>query len=401
MHEENEDKLIALLFSMLPNLQTLWMVMPEVHYETEYEDNVLSQFLEKTDYLATSGTLQKLETLYICSPMRKFLLPLSELGPPTYIESLDLGSKDHREYELDLRAIFPFMRLPNMRSLYTLTTHMWWERDTSPVDYAALKQTSNITTLSYDESALYSYDVIESLSIFKSLKSFRWTAPSYFWINVDRHFTTFQNLLGTALAAHKETLEEFYFDSRQQDDRRGDKPPVEKDAILLGSLKEFKKLRSLALNVTSLCGHQKFVPSPTPLVELLPPNLETLTLFVKVVYIERAEGVWEMLFDDQLWYLNFLDMVRNAPTKLRRLRSIGIKLTRDRPTWEQRQRGLVEFEVNPFAFKEATEVCADVGIPFDIRVAVEVDVDSIREEGYTTIPYFLEQIKVRNPGRDF
>lgn len=285
--------------------------------------------------------------------------------------------------------------------MYTLTTHIWWmQQKVPPVDYTPLKQKSNITTISYDESVLAAYDVIESLGIFKSLKSFRWTTPSdHFASCMD--YSNCQSSLGKALAAHKDTLEEIYFDSRQHSNSHEAKTPVQKDAILFGSLKEFGKLRSLAIDVNSLCGHQKWVPSPIPIIESLPPNLESLTLFVKVVHIERAEGVWDMQFDNGLWYLNFLDMVRNAPNKLRRLRNINIQLTRDRPSWEQRARGSVEFEVNFLAFKQATELCADVGIAFDVRVAVEVGVDGQREDGYTTIPYFLEQIKTRNPGRDF
>ncbi len=74
LHEENEDKLVILLLSKLPNLRTMWMVMPEVSFEWSYPDNAFCQFLENTSDLATSGVLQKLETLYICSPMRKFVL---------------------------------------------------------------------------------------------------------------------------------------------------------------------------------------------------------------------------------------------------------------------------------------------------------------------------------------
>lgn len=67
--QKKENELIIMLLQKLPNLRTMWMVMPEVHWT--YDGNVLYEFLEDTKSLISSGTLQKLETLYICSPMRK------------------------------------------------------------------------------------------------------------------------------------------------------------------------------------------------------------------------------------------------------------------------------------------------------------------------------------------
>lgn len=87
MHEENEDKLIFLLLSLLPNLRTIWMAIPDTYIddETGFEDDVLCKYLENTDQLAAAGILQKLETLYVCSPMRKLLFHISDLNPPAYM----------------------------------------------------------------------------------------------------------------------------------------------------------------------------------------------------------------------------------------------------------------------------------------------------------------------------
>jgi hypothetical protein len=68
LFEEDEDELIILLVSSLPNLQKLYMVLPETW---EPEHNVLHRFLENTSKLAAFNVLQQLETLYICSALCK------------------------------------------------------------------------------------------------------------------------------------------------------------------------------------------------------------------------------------------------------------------------------------------------------------------------------------------
>ncbi len=69
LFEEDEDELVILLLSKLPNLQKMWMVMPEQY---DLKRNVLCKFLGNNALLASCGILQKLETFYVCSPMRTF-----------------------------------------------------------------------------------------------------------------------------------------------------------------------------------------------------------------------------------------------------------------------------------------------------------------------------------------
>lgn len=293
------------------------------------------------------------------------------------------------------------MRLPNMRSLYTLTTYIYWESINSPVDYTPLKHTSNITHLTYDESALQPYDVIQSLSIFNGLKSFRWTTEPSCSGRGDG-FVGFQSAFGNALTAHKGSLEELYFDNRhsQNDGRARTNQSLPPGAILIGSLKEYLKLRKLAIDINSLVGHQAWSPSPISLIELLPPNLSELTLFVNILQVEVPESR-RTVFENQFFYLAFLDMIRNAANKLPTLRKVRIELTRDQETWRTGEMGEIELESGVVALKQVNDVCEEVGIEFEVGVAVEGCSDDVREVGNTTIPYFLEQIKTRNPGRDF
>ncbi|KUJ17635.1 uncharacterized protein LY89DRAFT_668939 [Mollisia scopiformis] len=375
--EENEEELVTLVLSKLPNLKTIWMVMPEVYLDWSYKENPFCQYLDNTSALASSGALQKLETLYVCSPMH-------------------LGGKDHREYELDLRRLLPFMRLPSMRSLYTLTPEIYWDERKSPIDFAPLKQTSEITTLVYDEAVLCPSDVIGSLGIFKALKYFRWTFSDT-CSGSGTEGIGFQNSFGQALAAHKDSLEELYFDDRDREVRkRAMEPAPAADLFLIGSFKEYPKLRSLTIDVDSLCGHQKRT-SGIRLIDSLPPNLNSLTLFVKVIQTGPAQGDKQTIFDNGLWYFNFLDMIRNARNKLPKLQKISIQLTRE-PHWTLRDTKL-ELDLRPF--KDAVELCAEAKIEFDVGIALEVSFHHQRDVGHTTIPFFLEQIKTRIPGRDF
>lgn len=371
------------------------MVMPEVYFESCLKDNALCKFLDNTSDLAASGVLQKLETLYICSPMCKFVSQKQETVYST--KHIDPGGKDHREYDMELRRLFPFMRLPNMRSLYTLTAHMYWsEWPKPPVDFTTLKHTSNISTLSYDEGVLAAVDVINSLQMFKALKSFRWTAGSTCFAH-SPDFIGIQKSLSEALSMHQETLEELYIDIRHNDPKNDARKRVSNNDILFGSLKTYPELRNLAIDATSLCGHQNWTPAPFPLLDILPSNLESLTLFAKVVRIGVFEGSVNTAFENQLWYAHFLHLIPNAPSKLRHLR---VCLTRDLPPWRQPA-------IDPEIFfpssllQEAEMVCAEKGILFESYITPDINIEEKRTDGYTTIPYFLEQIKGRNPGRDF
>jgi hypothetical protein len=71
LFEKDEDKLAIKLLSKLPNLKRLFMVLPE-DWAWHPEENVLHRWVDNTAGLKAAGILQQLETLYICSPMRKW-----------------------------------------------------------------------------------------------------------------------------------------------------------------------------------------------------------------------------------------------------------------------------------------------------------------------------------------
>lgn len=315
------------------------------------------------------------------------------------------------------------MRLPKFKNLYTLTAHFFDDPNNfSPINYSPLVGTSNLTTLAYDEAELPCHDTISSLSIPKALQHFRWTGE-VICFSIGTCYAPFQDKLGDALRKHKDSLESLYLDIRHYfcrgdghhanpyanmvetrrvfGDSFADRLELQrgpKMAVLVGSFKDFGVLKSLAVHVTSLVGHQHWAASETSLVDLLPPSLEDLTLFVAVS--TGAEG--EFLFDNQLWYSQFLGLIRGASEKLPRLKEIGLRLV-NRGEVQRRELAGTEAvaeaetgesdEWNGGSFREVVQECADAGIKLKIEKA--------SPHGETTIPYFLEQTKDRNPGRDF
>ena len=308
----------------------------------------------------------------------------------------DLGGNGHREYDIDLRLLFPFMRLPSMRSLYTLTAYIFWPNwPKSPIDFAPLKHTSNITTLYYDESVLAPVNVISSLCMFKGLKSFRWTASqTCFALSID--FIGVQKALGAALLAHKDTLEELHVDIRHVDRTGEARQRSSDDAILIGSLKSYTKLRRLTIDANSICGHQNWRLPGLALVDMLPPNLESLTLFVKLSIL-NTDGSKVVTFDNKVWVSSLSQLIQNAPPALRK---VSLQITQDPPAWLGEG---VEPDITFLrdVIEDIKRECAKAHIAFDHQMAVQVFIDGKRTAGYTDIPYFLGQIKGRNPGRDF
>lgn len=409
---------MVMLLSKLPNLQKMWIVIPE-DSGYDLEANVLHKFLDDTEGLKAAGILQQLETLYICSPLRRcsFSFVYFSSNEIWLTGEMDLGGKDHREYTLDLKQVFPFMRLPKLKTLYTLTANCFDDPyNFPPIDYTPLVGTSNLTTLVYDEAELPCQDTISSLSIPKSLQHFRWTGEITCF-SIGTCYAPFQDKLGDALRKHKESFESLYLDIRHNFCReaghhanphanmaetrrvfsdnfasRWERKRGLKEAVLIGSFKDFRALKSLAIHVTSLVGHQHWAVSETSMIDLLPPTLENLTLFIAVSI--GAEGEW--LFDNQLWYSQFLGLIKGAGEKLPRLKKIELSLVK-RGAKGEREGSEVETEKTGGQgvdlFLEAVRECVDVKI--------ELEIGNASPHGETTIPYFLEQTKDRNPGRDF
>jgi hypothetical protein len=63
IRDRNEDALLTLLIAKLPNLHTLYMVIPEEAYSIQ---NYIGEVSER----GTLGVLENLETIYICSALR-------------------------------------------------------------------------------------------------------------------------------------------------------------------------------------------------------------------------------------------------------------------------------------------------------------------------------------------
>jgi hypothetical protein len=307
------------------------------------------------------------------------------------------------------------MRLPKLRQLYTLTAHRYDDpANFPPLNYSPLQKSSDLTTLVYDEAELPPQDAIASLQIPKALKCFRWTGEIRCF-SIGSCYAPFQSSLGVALATHKNTLEDLYLDVRHwfcngdghhanpfttldtvrrvySDDmaEKWARNRGPKSAVMLGSLRDFKMLKKLAINVTLLVGHQDWAAADEDMASLLPSSLEDLTLFTDIA--PHIEG--DMILENHLWYPQLLDLIRNASfgdrlTKLKTLKLIAItrQLINDD---EKSEHPLFSCKG---MFLDMERMCRDVGITLIVERA------ALR--GNTDIPYFLEQTKDRNPGRDF
>jgi hypothetical protein len=309
-----------------------------------------------------------------------------------------------------MKRVFPFMRLPSLRDLYTLTAHCFDDpANFPPIDYRPLEATSNLTTLAHDEAELPPHDVIGSLSIPKALRSFRWTGE-FTCFSIGSCYAPFQTSLGVALKGHRGSLETLYLDIRHpfcKNDghhanpfatlenarrvygenfaARWEKKRGLKSAVMVGSFRDFKMLKSLAVSVTSLVGHQDWAASEEAMVDLLPQSLEELVLFVG---ISKGMG-GETLLENQLWYSQFLSLIRVARDRLSILKKIELRIIGG--PWRKHKE--CSEEVDRTLFVEAERLCKDAGINFRMGNA--------SPHGETNIPYFLEQTKDRNPGRDF
>lgn len=297
------------------------------------------------------------------------------------------------------------MRLKNLRSIKTLVAHTFLDLDNfPPPDMQPYMKSSNITHLSLDEADLVPSDAIKILSVPKALESLRWS-QELSCFSIGSCFAPFHNTIGDALRAHKETLGDLDLDIRHlyckdqghaanpyaASDHRlpsyiwnselSIRPP--RDAILIGSLREFTAMRTLSIDATALCGHQNWVPAPIQLVDVLPPNLEILNLRV---ILRRGDGEPPSelrppsRIDNTLWMSCFMNLIRNAEAKLPSFRNIGILIHgRDWPSSE-----------DSFLFEEITEECLNAGLKLKIK----------DEPFGTNVPYFTAQTKDWWLGRD-
>jgi hypothetical protein len=237
----------------------------------------------------------------------------------------------------------------------------------------------------------------------KPWKSLRWS-QEFTCFSIGSCFAPFHNSIGDALGAHKETVDldldirhryckdqghaanpnaspDFRLPSYIWNSEHSTRPP--RDAILIGSLREFVAMRTLSIDATALCGHQTWAPVPIQMVDALPRGLETLNLRVILRRGEEGEPTGfgrRSRLDNNLWMSHLKGLVRNAETKIPSLKNIGILIHgRDWPESE-----------DSFLFEEITEECLNARLNLGIT----------DEPFGTKVPYFEEQTKDWWLGRD-
>ncbi len=305
---------------------------------------------------------------------------------------------------MEFQFLLPFFAIPSLRSMHTLTAHTFDDEygNFESLDLGPLKGTSNVTFLAWDEADITWMDAVKAIAIPRALQGFRWS-QEFRCFSVGSCYGPFQHLIGRALGAHKDTLRSLDLDIRHRycngqghpgnpygtleglrrvypnaKDRR-----MPQDGILIGSLKEFSQLRTLSIDATSLCGHQKWSPAPIQMIDALPPNLETLNLRVSAHKLTKDQPSHE--FENLLWKAHVFDMIERAKYQLPFLQKLCILITDINFTMEQ------DASLTTTLTDDIMERCRKVGIWFDVY-AVEL---------MTPVPYFQAQNEVRNPGRDF
>ncbi len=267
-----------------------------------------------------------------------------------------------------------------------------------------LSRTSSLTDLAFDESLADPGNIISILSIPKLLRSLRWT--QYFSCCNQIYFCTtpFYDNLGKSLIHHKETLEELDLDlrhvpcsvkchagnphARLEDMIEQVKEKWKNDCHLLGSLKEFSRLKRLKIGPEALCGNRPRGIAPARLPDSLPPSLEELTLPFCFSVLQDKRNIQ---LADQIWIHELVHLVQNSASNLRNLRKITVLDWSPCLDWPQNgdwsQNG--EWEI----FRNVEIASAEAGIEFLML--------NETSRWQTPVPYFLEILPTRNPGRDY
>ncbi|KAK0123829.1 hypothetical protein ONS95_008823 [Cadophora gregata] len=383
--ELDEEELLCKMLPLLKNVKTMYMMPIEVGYDGTPLGKMVAKSLREE-----RPVLEKLEKLFMCS-------------------SLHIGTKGHREYEMELNQFLPYLLLPSLHTLSLLTpmTPFNCGNDPDP-DLSPYTNKSNITSLTLDESELEPRDTFALLAAAKALTYFRWSQDSHCATSWSGCHAPFHKNIVNALAKHKASLRELDLDLRHTYcNTRGHAAnpattneglrkmyglqtglrAVERDSLLIGSLRDFSVLKTLSIDVAALCGHQSWVESPTSMVELLPPDLHTLTLRVKVK--PGREVATE--FDNRLWMKQVFDLLERKDKFVYGLRVLKIRVSRKVDRWDGKKWWMENEEGEKGLWRELESRCESVGIEFDVQ----------NEEWGTKIPYFVEKSAARNPGRDW
>ncbi|KAH8672633.1 hypothetical protein BGZ60DRAFT_429955 [Tricladium varicosporioides] len=384
MNEQDERILIALLLCSLPNLQTLYMVVPELRWDDPLQKILFEEFAKKE-----SKILQKLETLYYCSSLR-------------------IGPKGHREYYFELEETWPFIKLPSLKALYTLTAHTYDDlMNFKEVDFPAVNGNSNITTLVFDEADLAIGDALKALSIPKALETFKWQQQISCY-SIGTCYGPFYKYLGQALLQHKNTLGQLELDIRHrycrgsghaanpygtEEQRRQlytNPDEAKRDSnkiILIGSLKDFIVLRELTIHAEALCGHKDWCPASIRMIDALPSSLESLKILAQITQLDGQGTSYENKYLEE----HLLELLHGYKNGLPNLQEVKINIL----VWRIPSRASVHAPPEPKFCSEqklSTEA-RSVGLKFQVYF----DVEHVK----TNIPFFGEQVVNRNPGRDY
>ncbi|KAH6694988.1 hypothetical protein BKA61DRAFT_662720 [Leptodontidium sp. MPI-SDFR-AT-0119] len=405
--EPEDEEILCHLFPLLKNLKTMYL-MP---IDLEWYNFPLKNMVTKSFEEGQAKVLEKLETLYICSSLHVVFEP--QINERSVVDTYaDIGPKDHRQYELEIYQFRPYLLLPNLHTLALLTpTSNINGRNEPDTDLTPYTDKCAITSLTLDESELEPCDTFALLAAPKALIYLRWSQDSHCqsWGGCQ---APFHDLILPALEKHKPTLKELDLDLRHEYCTRpyhvsnpetslenlrsfyGDPTPphlriANKDAVLIGSLRGFAVLKTLSIDAAALCGHQRWARSPTPMVELLPPNLHTLNLRVHVNPGRQvATG-----FENEYWMEQVWDLLIRKDEFMSGFRVLGMRVCRKGEHWDRARwwEGDEIREGERCLRAQLERECMRVGVRFLVE----------DEEWGTKIPWLKEKSEVRNPGSDW
>jgi hypothetical protein len=204
-------------------------------------------------------------------------------------------------------------------------------------------------------------------------------------------------LYGESIRVHKDTLENLDLDIRRHScgspghafnpnaqladkmDMYRDNPDEWKDTHLIGSLRDFKALKSLSVDVSALCGDHQWGVAPYQLREILPETLETLKLYVTMVQTALSRP---LEFQNKAgWLYQLIEMVKKAERDHPKLKELVLLI---------HGAALPDIKDGPW-FTELRESCKVARIQFREEIAPDG----------SRVPWFREVQGTWNPGRDF
>lgn len=164
-----------------------------------------------------------------------------------------------------------------------------------------------------------------------------------------------------------------------------------KNAHLIGSLRDFKALVTLAIDVSALCGGLGWSTAPYTLRESLPLSLKVLKLYTKVAV---ATGDVYRFEDQGNWQHQLVELITGTQTSLR---YVGLMIRY--PTSKRADRLGLRYDPLIKKVKE-NDVLFDVIKTACLSARVEFGMLQAQETGTVRVPWFEEVDEGRCPGRD-